>query len=117
MDRPATAGQIEEGSRQLWCVDSVDGESWYAGHRPPSERVRRHLDYERYLVDEVLPGMPEPPVTAGTSFGALVAIYWISTNPLTSHLENSSDRTIDSLVIAGGLLVPVLLFDERERPD
>ncbi len=43
------------------------------------------------------------------SFAGLVAIYWISTNPLSSHLANSSDRTIDSLVLAGGLLVPVLL--------
>src|SRR3989449_4417586 len=60
------AGRIEEGRLQLWCVDSVDGESWYAGGRPPHERVRRHLDYERYVVDEVLPSMPEPPVTAGT---------------------------------------------------
>ena len=52
------------------------------------------------------------------SFAGLVAIYWISTNPLESHLANSSDRTIDSLVLAAGLLVPVLLYDERrsERP-
>jgi hypothetical protein len=50
------------------------------------------------------------------SFAALVDIYWISTNPLTSHLSNSSDRTIVSLVIAGGLLVPVLLFDEQADP-
>jgi hypothetical protein len=47
------------------------------------------------------------------SFAALVGIYWISTNPLASNLTNSSDRTIESLVITGGLLVPVLLFDER----
>jgi hypothetical protein len=44
------------------------------------------------------------------SFAGLVGIYWISTNPLTSHLSNSSYRTIDSLVIAGALLTPVLLF-------
>jgi esterase/lipase superfamily enzyme len=68
------ADRIEDGRLQLCCVDSIDGESWYAGHRPPPERVRRHLDYERYLVDEVLPGLPEPPVTAGTSFGAFHAV-------------------------------------------
>ena len=49
------------------------------------------------------------------SFAGLVAIYWISTNPLASHLDNSSDRTIDSLVLAAGLLVPVLLYDERAQ--
>jgi hypothetical protein len=49
------------------------------------------------------------------SFGGLLAIYWISTNPIGSNLSNSSDRTIDSLVFAGTLLVPVLLFDERQK--
>ncbi len=46
------------------------------------------------------------------SFAGLVAIYWISTNSIASHLTNSSDRTIESLVFAGALLVPVLLFRE-----
>jgi hypothetical protein len=48
------------------------------------------------------------------SFAGLLAIYWISTNPLSSNLFNSSDRTIDSLVIGGALLVPVLLEREPE---
>jgi hypothetical protein len=46
------------------------------------------------------------------SFAGLLAIYWISTNPISSHLFNSSDRTIDSMVIGGALLVPVLLSRE-----
>ena len=46
------------------------------------------------------------------SFAGLVAIYWISTNPVGSHLSDSSDRTIDTLVIGGALLVPVLLSTE-----
>jgi hypothetical protein len=49
------------------------------------------------------------------SFAGLLAIYWISTNTLESNLSNSSDRTIDSLVLTGALLVPVLLFDERQK--
>ena len=48
------------------------------------------------------------------SFAGLLAIYWISTNPLTSNLFNSSNRTIVSLLIGGALLVPVLLAPERE---
>jgi hypothetical protein len=50
------------------------------------------------------------------SFAGLTAIYWISTNTLGSNLSNSSDRTIDSLVLTAALLTPVLLFRERE-PD
>ena len=48
------------------------------------------------------------------SFGGLLAIYWISTNPLKSHLTDSADRTVDSLVFGGALLVPLLLALERE---
>jgi hypothetical protein len=48
------------------------------------------------------------------SFAGLLAIYWISTNPLKSHLTDSADRTIDSLVFGGLLLVPLLLAVQRE---
>ena len=48
------------------------------------------------------------------SFAGLLAIYWISTNPVKSHLTDSADRTIDSLVFGGVLLVPVLLALERK---
>ena len=48
------------------------------------------------------------------SFAGLLAVYWISTNPLKSHLTDSSDRTIDSIVFGGLLLVPLLLAVQRE---
>jgi hypothetical protein len=50
------------------------------------------------------------------SFVGLVAVYWISPLPVTDHLTNSSDRTIDSLVIGATLLVPVLLGPAPARP-
>jgi hypothetical protein len=49
------------------------------------------------------------------SFAALVVIYWISTLTLHSHLEYSSDWTIDTLVITIALLAPVPLFGERDE--
>ena len=68
------ADKIEAGFIQLWCADGVDSESWYAADRHPRERVLRHLAYERYLTDELIPRMPAHPVAAGTSFGALHAL-------------------------------------------
>jgi esterase/lipase superfamily enzyme len=65
------AGPIESGRMQLYCVDSVDAESWYDEAQPPHARVRRHLQYERYILDEVVRGLNEPPVCIGASFGAL----------------------------------------------
>jgi hypothetical protein len=49
------------------------------------------------------------------SFPGLAAIYWISTKTLTNHLFSTADRTIDSLVIGGALLVPVLLGPTRRE--
>jgi esterase/lipase superfamily enzyme len=74
---------IESGRTQLVCVDSVDGESWYARDRPPAERVRRHLQYERYIVDELLPRMPGTglPIACGASFGALHAVLLAARHP------------------------------------
>jgi esterase/lipase superfamily enzyme len=70
----ALSGKIGAGYIQLWCVDSVDSESWYAKDRAPAERVRRHLAYERYILDEVCPRLGASPVAAGSSFGALHAV-------------------------------------------
>jgi esterase/lipase superfamily enzyme len=72
---------IESGRVQLVCVDSVDSESWYAKDRPPAERVRRHLQYEAYIVNEILPRMPGPPVACGTSFGALHSVLLAVRHP------------------------------------
>jgi esterase/lipase superfamily enzyme len=47
--------RIETGQLQLYCVDSVDAESWYNKGAHPYWRVQRHMQYERYLVNEVLP--------------------------------------------------------------
>jgi esterase/lipase superfamily enzyme len=71
---PALQDKIDAGFIQLWCVDSVDSESWYASGLPPADRVRRHLQYERYIVDELLPQIGQVPVATGTSLGAFHAV-------------------------------------------
>jgi len=80
------AARIDEGWLQLWCVDSVDAESFYDKSRPPEARVQRYLQYERYITDEVLPALRhENPVdfliTAGASFGAFHALALATRRP------------------------------------
>jgi esterase/lipase superfamily enzyme len=77
----ALAGHLAAGRLQLWCLDSVDAESWYAEDRPPDERVSRHLQYERYVLEELLPQLPDPPILAGTSFGAFHAALFCLRHP------------------------------------
>ncbi len=46
---------IEGGEVTLFTVDSVDHQSWVNDSVPPAERARRHIDYDRYIVEEVAP--------------------------------------------------------------
>jgi esterase/lipase superfamily enzyme len=75
----ALAEPIERGWLQLYCVDSVDADSWYAKWKRPSDRAYRHAQYDAYVRDEVLPltalknGHPFL-ATMGASFGAYHAL-------------------------------------------
>ena len=51
----ALAEQLENGWLQLFCVDSIDCESIYNRYISPSDRIRRHGQYEQYILNEVLP--------------------------------------------------------------
>jgi esterase/lipase superfamily enzyme len=75
----ALGEHLSRGWLQLFCVDSVDSESWYASWKHPDDRARRHLQYEQYLLQEVLPFSwhrnPTPFLIAtGASFGAYHAV-------------------------------------------
>ena len=71
--------KIERGWLQLFCVDSLDVESFYAYGKHPACRIARHQQYEAYLLDEVLPLMrahdPDAFLMAhGCSIGAYHAV-------------------------------------------
>jgi esterase/lipase superfamily enzyme len=51
----AVEEKIERGELQLVCVDSVDAESWYNQSVGPRGRVARHVQYESYVMEEVVP--------------------------------------------------------------
>ena len=49
--------RLENGTLQLFCVDGVDSESLYCRSVSPHARVERHRQYERYILEEVIPLM------------------------------------------------------------
>jgi esterase/lipase superfamily enzyme len=70
---------IGNGQLQIFCVDSVDAESWYDRYKHPADRARRHMQYERYILDEVMPltwQLNQTPyvIVTGASFGAYHAV-------------------------------------------
>ncbi|MDZ4669990.1 MAG: alpha/beta hydrolase-fold protein [Phototrophicales bacterium] len=71
--------QIDQGWLQLYCVDSVDHESWYNYGAHPGARAWRHHQYFMYIYHEVLPLSVHKNsnpflMTMGASFGAFHAM-------------------------------------------
>ena len=66
--------KIDNGEVQLFCVDSVDAESWYNRNVGPRWRIARQVQYDDYVIHEVVPLMKKlnwsPKMAAiGCSFG------------------------------------------------
>ena len=82
----ALGEHLEQGWIQLVCVDSVDAESWYCGWAHPSGRVYRHMQYETYVLQEVVPWVASFNdnsfwMATGCSFGAYHAVNFALRNP------------------------------------
>lgn len=70
--------KLENGWLQLFCLDSIDSESLYCWWAHPSGRIRRHIQYEEYVIHEVFPFMEsknshECVISHGCSLGAFHA--------------------------------------------
>ena len=72
----AIAPQIEAGQVKLFCVDSIDSQSWVNFEAHPADRARRHQDYDRYITEEVVPfvhqhcgGSEQKLIATGASMG------------------------------------------------
>jgi esterase/lipase superfamily enzyme len=75
----AVGEKVRAGQLQLFCVDSVDKESWYNSQIPPWQRIARHMQFEEYLLKEVVPMIrdrnQDPRLLAlGISFGGYHAV-------------------------------------------
>jgi esterase/lipase superfamily enzyme len=95
--------KIEGGAIQVYCLDSVDKESFYAKDLPPADRILRHLQYEKYVLTEVL-GLIQHKnphstlIAAGCSLGAWHAANLAFKHPHLFHkvvgLSGRYDLTI-----------------------
>jgi esterase/lipase superfamily enzyme len=82
--------RINAGEIQVFCVDSIDGESLYCFDITPEERLHRHLMYERYIVEEVVPFTETSKhwtalIAHGCSFGAFHAVSVACRHPQLFH--------------------------------
>lgn len=80
------ADKVDAGELQLVCVDSVDNESWYNKSIHPADRVRRHVQYDDYLRNEMVPYIQHRSgrgdlMAYGASFGAFHASNFAARYP------------------------------------
>lgn len=94
----AIRDKIEQGHLQVYCVDSVDTESFYCDSCHPSAKVDRYLQYEQYILQEVIPLIHRKSpgaamISAGCSLGAYHAVNFAFKHPnLFSKVAGMSGR-------------------------
>jgi esterase/lipase superfamily enzyme len=99
--------QLENGWFQLFCVDHVHDESWYDSGLHPGARAWRHLQYDHYLLTELLPFTeqtnPDPfVIAAGASFGAYHAACFGFRHPERVHRIIGMSGMYDVKQMTGG---------------
>ena len=77
----AISGRIGTGKVKIFCIDSVDEQSWYNFAVSPAERNACHEAYDRYVTQEIIPFVRRHcqshsirPLACGCSMGAFHAV-------------------------------------------
>ena len=71
--------KINAGLLQVYSVDSFDTESFYNEYKNAEEKIKRHINYETYILKEVIPFIDKQnpnsyKIVAGCSMGAFHAV-------------------------------------------
>ena len=78
-------GFIDAGHVRLFAVDSVDYQSWVNWGAHPADRARRHEDYDRYIVQEIVPFIrgfgSHKALTTGCSMGGYHSANFLFRHP------------------------------------
>lgn len=82
----ALSHKIDQGELQVFCVDSVDRESWYARWKRPEDRLHLQNAFDAYLVQEFTPFVKDRTTwgqmgATGCSFGGYHAINFALRHP------------------------------------
>jgi esterase/lipase superfamily enzyme len=98
---------IEKGWITLWCLDHNHDLSWYEKGIHPGARAWRHLMYDRYIRDELLPftrhvNPNDFVIATGASFGAFHAMSIGMRNPHLVQRIIGMSGTYDITGMTGG---------------
>jgi esterase/lipase superfamily enzyme len=89
---------VEQGLVKIYCPDSIDGLSLYNKSIHPADRLKNHIHYDRFLIDELVEKMRHETgegkiCVTGPSFGAYHALNFAFRHPdRVSHLFAMSGK-------------------------
>lgn len=77
---------IDNRKIKIYCIDSIDRDSWYAKHLHPSIRVQNHMWYDRMVNEELVPWIQhechvDKIGVGGCSFGGFQALNFAFRHP------------------------------------
>ena len=105
----ALAPLLRSGKIKLYCPESNVAESWTNKNADPVWRVGRHLAYERFLLDELVPAIRDDCrsstiriAAAGASLGALYAANLALKEPEIFHYALCLSGRYDATHFTGG---------------
>jgi esterase/lipase superfamily enzyme len=80
------ADKVNAGHLQLFCIEGLARETFYDTGRLPADRIRRHAEFEEYILNEVLPLMAsinphDCTMAMGCSLGAFQATSLVFRHP------------------------------------
>ncbi|MCE7991147.1 MAG: esterase family protein [Roseivirga sp.] len=87
---------IDQGMIQIYCPDSIDKDSWYNKEIHPADRVKNHIWYDKFIMDEVVHSIRKEKgiakvCVAGASFGGFHAANFAFRHPESvSHMFSMS---------------------------
>jgi len=87
---------IDSGKIKIYCPDGIDKLSWYNKSIPPADRIKNHIHYDQFLLEELVPLAKAETghgkvITAGCSFGGYHAANFAFRHPwVVSHLFSMS---------------------------
>lgn len=99
---------IDAGRVKVYCVDSYDSDSWHRGDLHLEERARRHLAYEDWIINQIVPwiewdcGGRQEIMLTGCSFGAYHAANFALRRADLFPLAICHSGVYDVSVVGGG---------------
>jgi esterase/lipase superfamily enzyme len=109
---------IDGGKVKAFTVDSIDNQSWTNFSIHPAERAKRHEDYDRYIVTELVPFIrhhcvdsPQKMISTGCSMGAFHATNFYFRHPDIFDVLIAISGPLDMKLFIGDYMDETVYFN------